>query len=103
MFRPTMSEERDPPLCVRVTVRGRVQGVFYRKWTVETASRLGVSGWVRNVEDGTVEALLCGTEGAVETMIDRMHKGPERALVTGIDRRATDEQVVGGFEKRPTA
>ena len=59
----------------RLTARGRVQGVFYRDWTVETAAALGLAGWVRNLPDGTVE----GPQAAVDRMIAAMHDGPPRA------------------------
>lgn len=93
-----MTSER----CIRVTVRGHVQGVFYRSWTVSTARELGVNGWVRNVEDGTVDALLCGPAASVDRLIEAMHSGPEAARVEAVDTVPTDEDCAGGFEKRPT-
>ncbi|CAN6214311.1 unnamed protein product [Urochloa humidicola] len=54
------------PKAVRVVVKGRVQGVFFRDWTVETARSLGLSGWVCNRRDGTVEALLSGDPDKVD-------------------------------------
>ncbi|MBZ6377457.1 acylphosphatase [Pacificimonas flava] len=102
-----MSKSSNPPTtferCERLTVRGRVQGVGYRAWTVRAAKEAGVSGWVRNMEDGTVQALLCGTAHAVEALAERMRAGPPAAGVSGLDRAATDELCVAGFEQRPTA
>ncbi|MGA1498153.1 MAG: acylphosphatase, partial [Steroidobacteraceae bacterium] len=54
----------------RLHIQGRVQGVFYRQWTVETATGLGLQGWVRNRSDGTVEAQVQGDEAAVESFIE---------------------------------
>ena len=60
---------------------GRVQGVFFRQWSIDQARQLGVAGWVRNRSDGSLEAHLEGEEGAVEQMAERMWRGPERARV----------------------
>ena len=78
-------------------IHGRVQGVFYRDWTVSTAHQLGVSGWVRNLRDGTVEAHLEGAAEAVEAMIDKMHEGPPAARVA---RREAEPQQCKGFVRR---
>jgi len=66
---------------IHVVVRGRVQGVFFRKATAETAGRLGVSGWVRNLSDGRVELEAEGTVEAVEALLAFCRRGPEQALV----------------------
>ena len=71
----------------RVTVTGRVQGVFFRAWTKSQADELGVTGWVRNRADGSVEALVSGDAATVSAMIDRMRGGPPDALV----ERLTEE------------
>jgi acylphosphatase len=54
---------------VRLIITGTVQGVFYRAWTVETASGLGLDGWVRNNADGTVEAVAAGPAEAVDRLV----------------------------------
>jgi acylphosphatase len=64
-----------------VTVSGRVQGVFFRAFTKEKAIKHGVKGWVRNLVDGGVEALLEGDEGDVERMIVELKTGPSHSLV----------------------
>ncbi len=73
----------------RLVIHGRVQGVCFRDWTVGTARGLGLSGWVRNLPDGSVEAVAHGDAAAVEDFIRRCHIGPERARVDRIDRSGT--------------
>ncbi len=65
-----------PIRAVHLRVTGRVQGVGYRAWALETASRLGLRGWVRNRSDGTVEALVIGAEDEVAAMIEACREGP---------------------------
>ncbi len=66
-------------------ISGRVQGVFFRAWTVETGSEVGVSGIVRNRRDGTVEAHVKGAEDAVDDFAQRLWGGPPAALVKGVE------------------
>ena len=87
----------------RLIVHGRVQGVFYRGWTVETARALGVTGWVRNLRTGEVEVLACGEPEAVEALIARCRSGPPAAAVSRIDVEEADPEPHPGFETRPTA
>ena len=68
----------------RVIVEGVVQGVGYREFTRRAASRLNVSGWVRNRSDGAVEALVRGSPAGVETLIAEMRKGPRFAAVESV-------------------
>ncbi|MBO6767932.1 MAG: acylphosphatase [Erythrobacter sp.] len=81
-------------------VHGRVQGVFYRDWTVETARDHGLAGWVRNLPDGTVEAHLEGDGEAITRMIAAMHDGPPRAAPTQIEQLNAEPQGLGGFTRR---
>ncbi len=77
-----------------VYIEGRVQGVFYRDWTRGLARGLGITGWVRNLEDGRVEALFEGSKGKVEEMIEKCKEGPRLAGVGHIDviwEKATKE------------
>ena len=69
----------------RLTISGRVQGVWFRGWTVETANGIGLTGWVRNRADGTVEAVVQGTENAVAKFLARVHEGPPSARVDSIE------------------
>ena len=69
----------------RLTVRGRVQGVGYRNYIEYKAGELGVSGWVRNRRDGTVEAVVQGTPAAVESIIECAQRGPRAARVSAVE------------------
>ena len=84
----------------RLTVYGRVQGVFYRDWTVENARELGLAGWVRNQPDGTVAALLQGEPGTVREMVERMRSGPPRARVERIEEAEAEAEELAGFARR---
>jgi len=83
-----------------VRVTGRVQGVFFRAWTRDEAKALGLTGWVRNAADGSVEAFLEGSESAVAKMIDLMGQGPSHARVDEVDVEEADPEVHDRFEVR---
>jgi acylphosphatase len=70
---------------VRVTIRGRVQGVGYRYWLEQQAVARGLEGWVRNRRDGSVEALFAGPADAVSAMIASCRRGPGSARVDAVD------------------
>jgi acylphosphatase len=70
-----------------VVVRGRVQGVFFRDTCSRLARADGVTGWVRNQPDGSVEAVFEGETEAVERMVSWCRHGPPRAIVTGVEIR----------------
>ncbi|WP_448538659.1 acylphosphatase [Sphingobium yanoikuyae] len=92
------------PLIARhLMILGRVQGVFYRNWTVETARSLELTGWVRNRMDGSVEALVQGEAGMVDRFITLAQDGPPAAKVARIDATDAPVEALNGFEKRPTA
>jgi acylphosphatase len=91
-------------LQARLTITGRVQGVGYRDWTMTAARRLGLTGWVRNRMDGSVEALVVGEDQAVGTMIDACRRGPPAARVDNVDVEPVDLDVLPqGFTQLPTA
>ncbi len=71
--------------AMRATVRGRVQGVFFRKTTAERARELGVMGWVRNAEDGTVAVHAEGPPAAVDELLAFLRQGPPGAAVEEVD------------------
>jgi acylphosphatase len=68
-----------------VVIHGRVQGVFFRAYTADEANALGVKGWVRNLPNGSVEAVFEGEEKAVQEMIAWCRHGPPHAHVTRVD------------------
>jgi DNA ligase D-like protein (predicted 3'-phosphoesterase) len=71
--------------AVRAVVRGRVTGVFFRQTTFEVARRLGILGWVRNADQGTVLVHAEGDEGAVEELVDFLRQGPPGAAVEAVE------------------
>ena len=85
---------------VHVFVSGRVQGVFYRATTKETAESNGVDGWVRNLDDGRVEAVFEGPEEAVEEMVEWCHTGSPAATVEDVEVEYEDPQGADGFRIR---
>ena len=87
---------------VRITVRGRVQGVGYRDWIVRRARALKLDGWVRNRSDGSVEIMASGEGSAVEELVQAAHRGPPSAHVTEARVEDSDEEVGVGFALRPT-
>ncbi|NBO18670.1 MAG: acylphosphatase [Proteobacteria bacterium] len=88
---------------VRVVIAGRVQGVGYRAWTVKTATHLGVMGWVRNLNNGDVEAVFSGDEQRIEAMLEACKEGPPSSRVEKIEVFAWKEELEPGlFSARPT-
>ena len=87
---------------IHCTIHGRVQGVGYRNWTVKNAQKLGLTGWVKNTKDGTVEALFCGDAAAVEAMIEGCADGPLAAKVTNVERKLCDIPAPTDFKQLPT-
>lgn len=78
-----------------VFIEGRVQGVFYRDWTRRLAQGLQLTGWVRNLADGRVEAVFEGPKEKVEQMIEKCNEGPRLAGVKHID--TIWEEATGEF------
>jgi acylphosphatase len=68
----------------RCRISGKVQNVWYRAWTVEQANARGLTGWVRNLANGDVEALFAGPAEKVADMIAACHQGPKAARVTNV-------------------
>ena len=88
----------------RLRIHGRVQGVFFRAWTAEKARALGVSGWVRNRLDGSVELVAYGDDEAIEALTSACRTGPPAAHVERIEVEIVDgDDPPPGFEARATA
>jgi len=81
-------------------IAGRVQGVGYREWLLREARRNGISGWVRNRGDGTVEALLAGEEDGLNAVLTACRRGPPLALVTSIEEHFAEPPEEPGFTRR---
>lgn len=82
-----------------IVVHGRVQGVFFRASARDEAGRLGVGGWVRNRDDGTVEMVVEGEDDAVERMVAWAREGSPQAWVSGVDVTDTEPQGHRSFEQ----
>ena len=93
-----------PRRAVRLRIRGRVQGVWFRGWTCEQAIARGIAGWVRNRHDGSVEALLVGRPDAVEAMIAACRQGPTHARVdeVAIEPAGPEADALTAFNQVPT-
>jgi acylphosphatase len=83
-----------------VRVTGLVQGVFFRAWAAEQALDLGVTGWIRNAPDGSVEAHLEGERWAVQQLVDLLHRGPPSARVSNISVEGAEIERAEQFEVR---
>jgi acylphosphatase len=86
----------------RLIIAGRVQGVGYRDWAVAAARALGVSGWVRNRADGTIEALAAGETAAVEEFCHACRRGPRLAIVASLTEEMAEPPDQPGFHRLPS-
>jgi acylphosphatase len=87
---------------VRLRITGTVQGVGYRLWAIQTAAKLGLRGWVRNRQDGSVEVLASGTPETVGAMTEASRRGPIAARVTDVTVTPDQDDGSVGFVSRPT-
>lgn len=91
----------ESPVRIRLVVRGRVQGVGFRYAAREAASECGVSGWVRNLPDGSVEIVAQGAPSAVARMTAWARRGPRSAVVSGVhDEELAPAAETSGFDVR---
>ena len=81
-------------------VSGRVQGVFFRDGVRRRAEAVGVAGWARNTEDGTVEAVFEGDRQAVDELVEFCRRGPSRAEVATVEVVEEEPEGLSGFEVR---
>lgn len=89
------------PKSYRFVVTGRVQGVFFRQSTKQQADELGLSGWVRNRDDGAVEGVVHGADAAaLDAFRDWLNRGPVRAQVQAVAWDVAPTATVPGFEVR---
>ena len=88
----------DDRIRAHVFVSGRVQGVYYRATTRDTARERGVAGWVKNLDDGRVEAVFEGTAEDVESMIEWCHTGSPNARVDDVSVEYGDPDGIEGFD-----
>lgn len=86
----------------RLEICGRVQGVYYRGSMVSQARALGVRGWVRNRQDGSVEAVVQAGAHEVNRMVEWARRGPPNAVVTSVDIFPGEGDFIG-FEQRETS
>ena len=82
---------------IRVRITGHVQGVGFRAWTEQRANALGLSGWVRNAENGDVEAVFSGSTDAVNAMLAACKEGPRHARVERVELLGPAAPPVGPF------
>lgn len=102
-----MSDPDSPLTAIQVRIYGRVQGVWFRGWTVTAATGLGLAGWVRNRADGSVEAVFVGPPADIETMIAKCREGPPGARVDNVVRKTSatellEEDLASGFHQLPS-
>jgi acylphosphatase len=88
--------------AVQLVIEGRVQGVGFRWWTVEQATRLGLSGWVRNRRDGAVEVLAIGRAGDIDRLKEACRQGPLGSRVETIALHSAEDDGSQGFHQRAT-
>lgn len=79
---------------IRVHIKGRVQGVFFREFTRREAEQLDLGGWVRNMPDGTVQASFCGRDENVDRMVQWLHIGSPQSQVTSVTVNETPEEDI---------
>lgn len=78
--------------CIEIVIKGRVQGVGFRQYTVQRARNHGVVGWVQNESDGNVRAHACGDDHALDALTRDLMTGPALARVDGLETRHLDTQ-----------
>ena len=86
----------------RLIITGQVHRVGYRDWLIARAEAAGLSGWVRNRRDGSVEALIAGETAAVEELVRMCRRGPRMAVVSSIDEEFAEAPCEPGFFLLPT-
>jgi len=98
-----MMDSNESMTALHVIIEGRVQGVFFRSWATEQANGLGLRGWIRNRNDGTVEAVVAGPPDKVDAMVRLCHEGPPAADVSNVRTSPSEPLEETGFQSKPTA
>jgi acylphosphatase len=97
---PSRQRDRETPIRLRLSIHGRVQGVWFRDSVRRTAVEHGVSGWAENLPDGSVEAVLEGDPTAVQAVAAFCRRGPRHARVDRVDEHEEEAEGLDGFEIR---
>ncbi len=87
------------PVARRFTIRGRVQGVFFRESTRRVAESLGITGHAINLANGDVEVMACGEPAALDQLAEYLTEGPTMAVVTGVSSEVVDIAESGEFDR----
>jgi len=85
-------------LCIKASVSGVVQGVFFRKGTLEKALDLGITGWIKNTENGNVELLACGERDSLMLLTEWLWEGPKDAEVSNVSWEEAPLEKFDSFE-----
>lgn len=83
---------------IHLLIKGKVQGVFYRATAKKEAAALGITGWVKNTDEGDVELVATGDERALKDLISWCRSGPSGAIVTTIEKADLPEENFAAFE-----
>jgi len=85
-----------------IVVAGKVQGVFFREWTVGKAREIGISGWVRNLRDGRVEVYAIAEAALLDRFTDHLRRGSPASQVEQIQIENAEVEKIDGFSRRQT-
>ena len=88
--------------AIHLLIHGRVQNVGYRSWLEKTARAMGLSGWVRNLQSGNVEAVICGNNAEVAQLHRACERGPDDAHVTRVDVSIWSGETPVSFQQLDT-
>ena len=83
---------------MRITISGKVQGVYYRQSTREKSMQLGISGIVKNLTNGSVEVIASGTSDQLNNLVEWCKQGPPKAVVSSIESEELPYQTFDGFK-----
>ncbi len=90
------------PVARSIRITGHVQGVFFREWTVKVANRVGVNGWVRNRNDGSVEIYAAGAPEHLDEFVAELRDGSPASRVDNVSIEPAELEGVSGFMRRST-